>query len=114
MAGQLPGRVGDSALVGAGTWADDASCAVSGTGHGEAFIRCALAHEVDSLVRHRGWGLAQACDAALARVAELGAVGGLVAVDRAGDAVLRFRTEGMLRGRVGPDGRPWVAIYGDE
>jgi L-asparaginase / beta-aspartyl-peptidase len=114
LAGQLRGRVGDSAVFGAGTWADDATCAVSGTGHGEAFIRCALAHEIDALVRIRALPLAAACDAALARVAELGSAGGCIALDREGAVALRFNTAGMIRGWLDPTGRPTVAIFADE
>jgi beta-aspartyl-peptidase (threonine type) len=113
MAGQLRGRVGDSAVFGAGTWADDATCAVSGTGHGEGFIRCALAHEIDALVRHRAMPLAAACDAALARVAELGSRGGCIALDREGKLAARFNTTGMIRGWLDATGRSVVAIGAD-
>ena len=109
-AGQLPGRVGDSPLVGAGTWADDASCAVSATGAGEAFVRAAFAHEVDAQLRLLGAGLEDACRAALARVAALGAEGGCVAVDRTGRIALPFSTPAMARGWVGPEGEPYVAL----
>ncbi len=111
MTGQLRGRVGDSAVFGAGTWADDATCAVSGTGHGEAFIRCALAHEIDALVRLGAAPLAAACDAALARVAALGSTGGCIALGNEGGPVARFNTAGMLRGWLDADGRPVVALY---
>jgi L-asparaginase/beta-aspartyl-peptidase (threonine type) len=114
LTGQLRGRVGDSAVVGAGTWADDATCAVSGTGHGEAFLRCALAHEVDACLRLRGMALGAACDAALARVAELGSSGGCIAVDREGTTALRFNSAGMLRGWIDEAGRARVAIYAGE
>ncbi len=112
--GQLPGRVGDSAVIGAGTWADDATCAVSGTGHGEAFIRCALAHEIDTLVRFLRIPLDAACAAALARVAELGSTGGCIAADAHGSLALRFNTAGMLRGWIDASGRARVAIYAEE
>jgi beta-aspartyl-peptidase (threonine type) len=114
LAGQLAGRVGDSAVIGAGTWADDATCAVSGTGQGEAFIRCALAHEIDTLVRFLRIPLDAACAAALARVAELGSTGGCVAVGADGSVALRFNTTGMVRGWIDADGRARVAIYADE
>jgi beta-aspartyl-peptidase (threonine type) len=114
LTGQLPGRVGDSALIGAGTWADDATCAVSGTGHGEAFVRCALAHEIDALVRLLRLPLDAACAAALARVAELGFTGGAIALGAGGDPVLRFNTPAMARAWLDPDGRPRVAIRADE
>ena len=114
LAGKLPGRVGDSGAIGAGTWADDQSCAVSGTGHGEAFLRCALAHEVDALVRHLGIPLDAACAAALARVEALGSSGGLIALGREGEPVLRFQTPGMARAWVDAGGRARVAIFADE
>lgn len=114
LTGQLPGRVGDSAVIGAGTWADDRTCAVSGTGHGEAFLRCALAHEIDALVRLLRIPLDAACSAALARVAELGFTGGVIAVGGAGSPVLRFHTAAMARGWFDADGRPHVAIHADE
>jgi beta-aspartyl-peptidase (threonine type) len=114
LAGQLAGRVGDSALIGAGTWADDATCAVSGTGHGEAFIRCALAHEIDTLVRFLRIPLDAACAAALARVAELGSAGGCIAVDSQGGLALRFNTTSMLRGWIDASGHARVAIYAEE
>ncbi len=111
---QLPGRVGDSGLIGAGTWADDATCAVSGTGHGELFMRCAFAHEVDALQRHAGLELSVACERALARVLALGARGGCVAVDCRGKLALPFTTPGMYRGWIGPSGGPTVAVFADE
>jgi beta-aspartyl-peptidase (threonine type) len=114
LTGKLPGRVGDSAVIGAGTWADDATCAVSGTGHGEVFLRCALAHEIDALLRHLGIPLDAACAAALARVAAIGGAGGCIALGRDGDPVLRFQTTGMARGWVGAGGRARVAIFQDE
>jgi isoaspartyl peptidase/L-asparaginase-like protein (Ntn-hydrolase superfamily) len=110
VSGQLPGRVGDSPLIGAGTWADDASCAVSATGAGEAFVRAAFAHEVDAQMRLLGASLEDACRAALARVGALGAQGGCVAVDRAGRLALPFTSASMARGSVGPDGEPRVAV----
>jgi beta-aspartyl-peptidase (threonine type) len=113
VAGKLPGRVGDSPLVGAGSWADDASCAVSATGAGEAFVRAAFAHEVDARVRLLGASLEDACREALARVAALGAAGGCVAVDRAGRVALPFTTPAMARGWVGPEGEPLVALGRD-
>jgi isoaspartyl peptidase/L-asparaginase-like protein (Ntn-hydrolase superfamily) len=111
---QLPGRAGDTAVIGAGTWADDATCAVSATGHGEAFIRAALAHEVDSGLRLAALGLEQACERALARVTALGSRGGLVAVDAAGRVAAPFTTPGMARGWLGSDGEPYVSLFADE
>ncbi len=111
MTNQLPGRVGDTALVGAGTWADDATCAVSGTGHGEYFIRAAFAHEVDALRRHTGAPLDTACEQALARVGRLGGSGGCAAVDPDGRVALPFTSSGMVRGWIDAAGSARVEIF---
>lgn len=108
--GKLPGRIGDSPVVGAGTWADDATCAVSGTGHGELFLRTALAHEVAARMRHRGESLARAAAAALRGIARLGGDGGLVAVDARGNVAMPFNSRGMFRACIGRDGRMRVAV----
>jgi len=110
LTGQLPGRVGDTPIAGAGTWADDDTCAVSGTGHGEGFVRAAVAHEVDARVRLLGAPLDAACRDALARAAALGATGACVAVDRAGRLALPSTAPLFARGWIGPDGVPRVAL----
>jgi L-asparaginase / beta-aspartyl-peptidase len=109
--GKLAGRVGDSPVIGAGTYADNASCAVSGTGWGEAYIRVALAHEVCARLKYRDETLARAARAALKQVARIGGDGGLVAVDRQGSIVMPFNSEGMFRACIRADGRRLVAIY---
>ena len=109
--GKLPGRIGDSPLIGAGTYADNASCAVSGTGWGEAFIRVALAHEVSSRMRHLNEPLQKAAQSALKQVSCIGGDGGLVALDRRGNIAMPFNSEAMFRACVGADGRRLVKIY---
>jgi isoaspartyl peptidase/L-asparaginase-like protein (Ntn-hydrolase superfamily) len=109
--GKLPGRVGDSPLIGAGTYADNASCAVSGTGWGEAFIRIALAHEVSARMRHKGEDITRASKAALRILAGIKGDGGLIALDRRGNVAMPFNSEGMLRACVRADGRRVVKIY---
>ena len=109
--GKLPGRVGDSPIIGAGTYADNASCAVSGTGWGEAFIRVALAHEVSARMRHLGETLAQAARAALKAVSRIGGDGGLIALDRRGNIAMPFTSEGMFRACVRRDGKRTIAIH---
>jgi beta-aspartyl-peptidase (threonine type) len=100
--GQRRGRVGDSPLIGAGTWADDETVAVSCTGDGEAIIRAAMAHEIDALIRHAGRSLEQACTEALARLERRGGHGGLIAVSACGEVTAPFTSPGMTRGwRVG-------------
>lgn len=106
-----PGRVGDSPSIGGGTYANNATCAVSGTGDGEYFIRATVAHDVSALMEYRGMKLADATQTALAKVAKLGGTGGLIAVDKEGNIALPFNTAGMYRGHVGPDGRTVVEIY---
>jgi beta-aspartyl-peptidase (threonine type) len=111
---RAPGRVADSALPGSGTWADDATCAVSATGLGEFFIRAGFARDVDARMRYAGRDLAAACREALAEVAALGGHGGCIAVAAHGDAVLHFDTPDMPRGvRVGA-APPQIALRGDE
>ena len=104
------GRIGDSPLIGAGTYADDRSAAVSATGSGEYFIRAAAAHELGARVRLGGEGLQAALNAVLADVAALGGTGGLIAVAPSGEAAWGFNTPGMYRGVAGPNRRS-VAIY---
>jgi beta-aspartyl-peptidase (threonine type) len=111
--GKRWGRIGDSPLIGAGTWADDRSCAVSATGSGEYFIRAAVAHEIASRIRHLGESPQAAADAVMAEVKELGGNGGVIVVSATGETVYSFNSEGMYRGTASPGGRS-IAIYGDE
>ena len=110
--GQRRGRVGDSPLIGAGTWADDGGVAVSCTGDGEAIIRTAMAHEVHALVRCAGHPLERACDEALATLESCGGHGGLIAIAAEGPPAARFSSPAMTRGwRVG-DGPVHTAVGG--
>ena len=109
--GKLPGRVGDSPIIGAGTYADNASCAVSGTGWGEAFIRVALAHDVAARMRYLGESIASAARHSLKKLDRIGGDGGLIALDRRGNIAMPFSSEGMLRACVRADGRRLLAIY---
>ena len=107
------GRVGDSPLIGAGTYADDRSAAVSATGSGEFFIRAVAAHQLAERVRIGGEPLQQALDAVLADISSLGGRGGMIAVAPNGDAAWGFTTPAMYRGMADAEGRI-VAIYSDE
>ncbi|NQZ96971.1 MAG: isoaspartyl peptidase/L-asparaginase [Myxococcales bacterium] len=111
---KLPGRVSDSCQIGSGTWADDATCAVSGTGRGEIFIRCAFAHEIDAKIRYSGLSLAEACEGALATVGALEGLGGCVAVDTSGRVAMPFNTRGMPRGFVTDDGVARIAVHPED
>ncbi|WP_230530456.1 isoaspartyl peptidase/L-asparaginase family protein [Microvirga roseola] len=112
MTAKMPGRVGDSPVIGAGTWADDETCAVSGTGHGEIFIRYAAGHEIASRMRYAGQSLEEASRAVVMdMLAPAGGSGGIIAVDRAGNVSLPFNCSGMYRGVVRGDGALRTAIY---
>jgi beta-aspartyl-peptidase (threonine type) len=109
--GKMPGRIGDSPIIGAGNYADNRACAVSGTGLGEAFIRAAVGYDVCAQMRYRGASLASAAAAALKNIARLGADGGLIAVDRRGNVVMPFNSEGMYRACIDRRGRRSIAIF---
>jgi beta-aspartyl-peptidase (threonine type) len=107
------GRVGDSPLIGAGTYADDRAAAVSATGSGEYFIRAVAAHEVAARVRLGQMPLQQALDSVLAEIAALGGKGGLIAVAPGGEAAWGFTTPAMYRGRADAEGSA-VAVYSED
>lgn len=115
MTNKRPGRVGDSPLVGAGCYADDATAAVSCTGVGEAFIRALAAHDVAALMDYAGLTLADATRrVVMDKLPPLGGRGGLIAVDAQGRVALPFNTEGMYRGWARVGEAPVCAIYADE
>ena len=108
---KLPGRVGDTPVVGAGTYANNATCAVSCTGDGEFFIRAMVAHRVSVLMELSGISLTEAAEHALADAQKLSGTGGLIAVDKDGSVTLPFNTSGMYRGYIGRDGKFVIEIY---
>ena len=109
------GRVGDSPIVGAGTFADNRSCAVSATGDGEYFIRAAVAKDICARVQYQGVSLAEAAAAVVhGELVEMGGEGGIIAIDPAGNIVADFNTTGMYRAQIDADGALSVEIYGDE
>lgn len=107
------GRIGDSPIIGAGTYANNETCAVSCTGDGEYFIRTVVAHDVSAQMQYGGKSLAQAAETTLEKVAKIGGTGGLIGIDRHGNFAMPFNTSGMYRGWIGPDAEPHVLIYGD-
>jgi len=110
--GKLPGRVGDSAIIGAGTYASNDSCAVSGTGTGELFMRLTIAHEVAALVQLGNRSLQGAVNEVIQnRLAALNGDGGIIAVAPDGQCGWSFNTPGMYRARVAEGGEPEVAIF---
>jgi beta-aspartyl-peptidase (threonine type) len=115
MTAKLPGRVGDSPIIGAGTFADNATCAVSATGHGEIFIRYAAAHEISARMRHAGQSLDAAADHVVMQDLALnGGSGGLIAIGADGSVSLPFNSEGMYRGIIRADGVAFTGIYREE
>ena len=107
------GRIGDSPLIGAGTYADDRAAAVSATGSGEYFIRAVAGHQLAERVRLGGEVLQQALDGVLQDIQELGGRGGMIAVSPSGETAWGFTTRAMYRGVADAEGRR-VAIYADE
>ena len=106
-----PGRIGDTPVIGAGTYANNPACAVSATGDGEYFIRATVGRDVSALMEYRGMALKEAAEAALGKVAKLGGTGGLIAIDHQGNMTLPFNTAGMYRGYVDPNGKFVIEIY---
>jgi beta-aspartyl-peptidase (threonine type) len=108
------GRIGDSPVIGAGTWADD-RCGVSGTGWGEFYIRNAVAHDICARVAYRGDALAVAAEEVVNKIVPAnGGDGGAIALDRDGNIALPFNTTGMYRAWIKPDGSRGTAIFRDE
>ncbi len=105
-------RIGDSPVIGAGTYADNNSCALSATGHGEFFIRAAVAHSVCALMEYKGLTLQQAADEIIMnKLVKMGGEGGIIAVDGKGNVSMTFNTEGMYRGYIKGHEKPVIGIY---
>ena len=113
MTGKRWGRIGDAPIIGAGTYADNDSCAVSATGHGEYFIRVGVARQICARIELAGEAPQAAADAVLAEVAELGGDGGVIVVAPGGEEIFSFNTPGMYRGRADSDGLREIAIFGE-
>jgi L-asparaginase / beta-aspartyl-peptidase len=107
-------RLGDAPIIGAGTYADNASCGVSCTGHGEYFIRYTVARDIAALMEYKGLSLKEACDQIVhKKLVEKGGEGGLIAIDKEGNIEMPFNSSGMYRGYAKPGERK-VAIYKDK
>lgn len=105
-------RIGDSPVIGAGTYADNNSCALSATGHGEYFIRAVVAHSVCALMEYKGLTLQQAADEIIMnKLVKMGGEGGIIAVDGKGNVTMTFNTQGMYRGYIKGHDKPVIAIY---
>jgi beta-aspartyl-peptidase (threonine type) len=105
-------RIGDTPVIGAGTFADNKTCAVSCTGHGEYFLRAVVAYDVSCLMEYKGLSLKEACEkVVMDKLLTMGGEGGLIAVDQTGIPVLTFNSEGMYRGYHCSNSQPVVSIY---
>jgi len=108
-------RIGDAPIIGAGTYANNATCAVSGTGHGEFFIRWTVAHDISALMEYKGLSLKDASELVVnGKLVKAGGSGGVICVDKSGNISMPFNSEGMFRGFATADGKGGVFIYKDE
>src|SRR5690554_1567186 len=109
------GRVGDAPIIGAGTYANNNTCAVSSTGWGEFFIRAMVAHDISALMDYKGLSLEQAAKEVIQnKVPELGGDGGIIAVDKNGNMVMEFNTSGMYRASMNDKGELYIGIRSEE
>ncbi len=114
MTNKKHGRVGDTPIIGAGTYANNATCAVSCTGHGEFFIRSVVAYDVSCLMEYKGLSLKEACQkVVMDKLVKIGGEGGLIALDAKGNIELSFNSEGMYRASKVQDNSLYISIYKD-
>ncbi|MFC1732500.1 isoaspartyl peptidase/L-asparaginase family protein [candidate division KSB1 bacterium] len=112
---KMVGRIGDSPIIGAGTYADNNTCAVSATGHGEFFIRNVVAYDISALMKYREWPLEKAADFVInEKLKSMEGFGGIIAVDKDGHIAMPFNTKGMFRGYVSSDEEVLVELYGED
>lgn len=108
-------RVGDSPIIGAGTYANNNTCAVSGTGHGEFFIRYTVAHDISALMEYKGLSLKEASELVVnEKLVKAGGSGGVISVDKSGNISMPFNSSGMFRAFATADGKEGVFVYKDE
>lgn len=106
------GRIGDSPVIGAGTYADNKTCAVSATGHGEFFIRNLVAYDIAAIMKYKGLSVSEAAEVVVMhKLKKQGGTGGIIAVDRKGNIAMPFNTSGMFRGYVKSGGEMMVGIF---
>ncbi len=105
-------RVGDAPIIGAGTYANNQTCAVSATGHGEYFIRSVVSYDISALMEYKGYSVKKASEeVVMKKLVERGGEGGVIALDRNGNFAMPFNSEGMYRGYIKADGKSEVLIY---
>jgi len=108
------GRIGDAPIIGAGTYANNATCGVSATGHGEYFIRSVSAYDVSALMQYKGYSVGQAAQEVIDKTYELGGEGGMITMDNQGHVSMPFSSQGMYRGYITAEGEVTIAIYKEE
>jgi beta-aspartyl-peptidase (threonine type) len=105
-------RIGDTPIIGAGTYANNATCAISATGHGEYFIRWTVAHDISALMEYKGMSVQDAADLVVnKKLVKAGGSGGVIGLDRKGNVAMMFNSEGMFRAFATADGKEAVLIY---
>jgi beta-aspartyl-peptidase (threonine type) len=108
------GRIGDSPIIGAGNYANNKTCAVSCTGHGEYYIRLGVARDISALMEYKNLEVAEACREEIRKLGELGGTGGVIALDANGNVAMEFNTSGMFRGYIKSTGEKEIAIFAEE
>lgn len=109
------GRIGDTPIIGAGTYADNYTCAISATGYGEFFIRNVVAYDISAIMKYKGLSLEEAAEEVIMhKLKQLGGTGGIIGVDNKGNIAMPFNTTGMFRGYVKSGGEMKVAIFGEK
>ena len=112
MTNKRPGRIGDSPIIGAGTYADNEACGVSCTGHGEYFIRYAVAHDIAMLVKYKGLSVQQAADLVVQKkLKKAGGEGAVIVLDPKGNVAISFNSERMFRGTITEDGKVHIVAF---
>ncbi len=115
MANKKFGRIGDSPIIGAGTYANNNTCAVSATGHGEFFIRNVVTHDISALMEYKGWSLKKAANKVIMdKLVKQKASGGVIAIDKYGNIAMPFNTKGMFRGYATDKTAPVILLYENE
>lgn len=105
------GRIGDSPIIGAGTYANNQTCAVSCTGHGEYYIRLSFARDISAMMEYKGLNVEEACREEIRKLTALEGTGGVIAIDRNGNIAMEFNTSGMFRGYIKSSGEKEIAMF---
>lgn len=112
---KMYGRVGDVPVIGAGTYADNATCGISATGHGEFFIRNVVAYDVAALMKYKGMSIEEASEEVIMnKLKPIGGSGGIIGLDAQGNTIMTFNSDGMFRGKVSSNSEMVIGIYKDE